>query len=224
MKVALCLITTSHMHTHLTLQPYRERSQNIWINGPKSSKHLNFKAELPNVHTHAYTRAHAWLDSDPGRHHRLLHRNCLNRCPSGVCAWLPPCSCTIVWWHTAPTQSAKFADDNCLRPHCQQQKVRTLTSSCQNSLQLNINKTKEQVEAAGWRPHPSASTAGKGRKLKWSSFRFLGVRMTENLIWTHSSTTTETQIFRCITERYSSCLALVRKSLQNITRTELPPR
>lgn len=60
---------------------------------------------------------------------------------------LLPSSCTIVWWHTAPTPLAKFADDNCLRPHCQQQKVRTLTSSCQNnSLQLNINKTKEQVE------------------------------------------------------------------------------
>ncbi|KAI3360543.1 hypothetical protein L3Q82_002422 [Scortum barcoo] len=137
---------------------------------------------------------------------------------------------TIICWHDRSPAAIYEA--------AYREEVRALTSWCQdNNLHLNVSKTKELIVDFRRRQreeHAPLSINGTTVE-RVSSFRFLGVHISEDLTWTHHTDF----ITKCTIERYpdwlhhrtwySSCTALNRKALQrvvkaaqHITRTELP--
>ncbi|KAI3360672.1 hypothetical protein L3Q82_002539 [Scortum barcoo] len=91
-----------------------------------------------------------------------------------------------------------------------------------NNLHLNVSKTKELIVDFRRRQreeHAPLSINGTTVE-RVSSFRFLGVHISEDLTWTHhtdfihKSGPIESILTGCITAWYSSCTALNRKALQ----------
>ncbi len=118
---------------------------------------------------------------------KLVHRRVASSAHSCT-----PCTHTTVQLHTARMSSSKFADDTTViglitdnDEMAYREEVSTLTKWCQeNHLSLNIDKTKELVVdyRRQSREH-TPITIDKTPVERVSSFKFLGVHITEDLTW-----------------------------------------